>query len=103
MINKKDKTFYDKVYSFVRKIPKGKVSTYEIVADHINSRAYRAVGTALHKNPYREVPCHRVVNSNGEVGGFARGVNKKISLLRKEGIKIKGKKIVNLERYLFNP
>jgi methylated-DNA-[protein]-cysteine S-methyltransferase len=68
----------------------------------MGTKAYRAVGTAMNKNPYApEVPCHRVVNSNGEVGGFANGTSKKIEMLKKEGIPIKDNKVENFEKYLY--
>jgi len=82
--------FQEKVYNVVKKIPKGQVLTYKEVARRMGSpRAYRAVGKALHKNPFKEVPCHRVIKSNGEIGGFARGTKVKIKLLKKEGLNIK--------------
>lgn len=86
--------FEEKVYGAVKKISRGKVATYSNVARSIGKpRAARAVGNALNKNPFREVPCHRVVRSDGEVGGFARGINIKINLLRKEGVKIADQKV----------
>jgi len=92
--------FSNKVYNIVKKIPKGKVSTYKNVAKALNCKAYRAVGTALNKNPYApKVPCHRVINSNGYVGGFAKGTNAKIRLLKSEGIEIRNNKI-DLKKYL---
>ena len=95
MINKK-------VLDLVRKIPKGKVTTYKIIAEKQNSRAYRAVGSALknNKNPVI-IPCHRVINSDGSLGGYKgiRNNKEKSDLLRKEGIEInKGK--IDL-KYLF--
>lgn len=79
--------FQKKVYDYVRTIPEGKTATYKQVAAAIGKpKAYRAVGNALNKNPFApEVPCHRVVRSDGEVGGFASGAAKKIKLLKKEG------------------
>ena len=86
----------------LKKIPKGKVTTYKDLANSIGSKAYRAVGRALGKNPQApKLPCHRVVNSDGKIGGYAFGTNKKIQLLKKEGINIKNKKIVNLKEVLF--
>lgn len=86
--------FEKKVYADVRKIPCGKVTTYAVVAHAIGRpRACRAVGNALNKNLFLGVPCHRVVRSDGEVGGFARGTKVKINLLRKEGIKIVNRKV----------
>jgi len=94
--------FQEKVYNLCKKIPKGKVTTYKIIAEKLGTEAYRAVGTTLNKNPFApKVPCHRVVNSDGNVGGFAKGINKKIKLLKKEGVKIKNNKI-NLRKYLFD-
>ena len=96
------KGFTKAVYNITKRIPKGRVSTYGEIAKALNSKAYRAVGHALNKNPYAPiVPCHRVVNSNGKIGGFASGTENKIKLLRKEGIKIKNSKIVNFKKVIF--
>lgn len=77
--------FEKKVYNVVRKIPKGKVLTYKQVAVLAgNPMAYRAVGNILAKNYNPQISCHRVVKSNGEVGGYNRGVKKKLDLLKKE-------------------
>ena len=99
--------FDEKVWSLCSKIPAGKVSTYGAIARAMHTKAYQAVGMALNRNPHgyidgdRKVPCHRVINSDGKVGGFAHGTKSKIALLKKEGIKIeKGK--VDLERYFFS-
>lgn len=93
--------FQNKVYDLCKKIPKGKVTTYKIIAKKIGTKAYRAVGTALNKNPFApEVSCHRVVNSNGFAGGFAKGINKKIKLLKKEGVEVKNCKIKNFRKIL---
>ncbi|MGB9748312.1 MAG: MGMT family protein [Candidatus Woesearchaeota archaeon] len=97
------KNFYLRVYEIVSRIPKGRVATYKLVAKALNTRAYRAVGNALNKNPYKNVPCHRVVKSNGFVGGYAKGANEKIRILRSEGIKIENNRIVNFEKSVFNP
>lgn len=81
--------FEEKVYSAVKKIPKGEVRSYEWVAKQIgNPKAVRAVGNALNKNPYAPiVPCHRVIRKDGSIGGFASGTRNKIELLKKEGYK----------------
>lgn len=77
--------FREKVYEVVRKIPGGKTMAYKEVAESVGSpRAWRAVGNALNKNRNPEVPCHRVIRSNGRVGGYRGGTKKKISLLKKE-------------------
>lgn len=95
--------FQTKVYNALIKVPKGKITTYKILANKLNSKAYRAVGSACNKNPYApEVPCHRVVNSDGRVGGFARGKKAKILLLKKEGINVKDDKILGFEKKLFH-
>ncbi|MCD4666225.1 MGMT family protein [archaeon] len=94
--------FNEKVYKICKKIPKGKISTYGEIARKLNSKAYRAVGNALNKNPYApQVPCHRVIGSNGHLTGFASGLKNKAKMLRKEGIEIKNNK-VNLKKYLYN-
>ena len=94
--------FNQKVYKLCQKIPKGKISTYKEIAKKLNSKAYRAVGNALNKNPYApKVPCHRVIKTNGEVGGFASGTKNKIKLLEKEGIKINNSKI-DLENIFYD-
>ncbi|MFH1505813.1 MAG: MGMT family protein [archaeon] len=94
--------FTQKIYNLARKIPKGKVTTYKILAEKTGSKAYRAVGSAMHNNPYwPKVPCHRVVNSNGSLGGFASGTKRKITLLKKEGIEVKKGKIVDFKKKLF--
>ncbi len=77
------------------------VSSYKIIAEKLGTRAYRAVGNALNKNDSKEIPCHRVVNSKGELHGFAGGLKSKKKLLEKEGIKIKNNKVVNFEKVLF--
>lgn len=92
----------ERCYKLICKIPKGKVTTYKEVAEALGVRGYRWVGKILSKNPKPvEIPCHRVVKSNGEVGGYIMGVEKKIELLRSEGIPIKNGKIVNFQRYFF--
>lgn len=94
--------FNEKVLELTKRIPKGRVTTYKLIAEKLNTHAYRAVGTALHNNKRPIIiPCHRVVNSNGFVGGYAKGIKQKIRLLKKEGIEIKNKKIEDFEKVLF--
>jgi methylated-DNA-[protein]-cysteine S-methyltransferase len=84
------------------KIPKGKVTTYKEVAQKLDSKAYRAVGTVIGKNPNApEVPCHRVVGSDGSLGGYAFGLDKKIELLKQENIEVRNNKIENFKDKLF--
>lgn len=79
-------TFREKVYRVVKKIPRGKTLTYKEVAEKAGSpKAYRAVGNILNKNRDPEVPCHRVIRSDGRVGGYNLGTEKKEAILRKEG------------------
>jgi methylated-DNA-[protein]-cysteine S-methyltransferase len=84
--------FQRDVYEAVRAIGAGEVKTYKWVAAKIGRpKAYRAVGNALNRNPSPgTIPCHRVIKSNGSIGGFSRGVKAKIKMLRREGTKIDG-------------
>ena len=64
-------TFNQKVWTLTLKIPKGKISTYKEIAHAMHSKAYRAIGTALSKNPFAPtIPCHRVISSAGKLIGF---------------------------------
>lgn len=89
------------VYSLVSSIPPGKVITYGQLATSVgNSRAARGIGKVLNKNPRPViVPCHRVVCSDGHVGGYMYGKKRKISLLIKEGIPIENDIIRDFEKY----
>jgi len=81
------KNFKQKIFAIVRKIPKGSFSTYKEVACLAGSpRAYRAVGNILAKNYDPKIPCHRVVRSDGDIGGYNHGIKNKIKLLKKEGV-----------------
>lgn len=83
------RSFAMRVYEVVKTIPKGKVFCYRDVAFLVGSpKAYRAVGTALSKNRDPGIPCHRVIRSDGKVGGYNRGSRKKELLLRREGVRI---------------
>lgn len=95
--------FSSRVLDICLRIPKGKVSTYAMLACAAgSSQAARAVGNALNKNEKPVVvPCHRVVRSDGFVGGYAFGAKKKIALLRGEGVKVSSEGRVDLKRYLF--
>ena len=96
------KNFSEKCYEVLRKVPKGKVTTYKAIAEALNTRAYRAVGGAMNKNPYApEVPCHRVVGSNGKMVGYAGGIKKKIQMLKKEGVNIENGKVADFENKLY--
>lgn len=79
------KRFKEKVLKIVSRIPKGRVLTYRKVACMAGSPfAYRAVGNILNKNYDPKIPCHRVIRSDGTLGGYNRGVANKIKLLKEE-------------------
>jgi len=84
--------FYKKVWLTVLKIPQGTTRTYKWVAEKVGiPKAYRAVGVALKNNPLPIIiPCHRVIKSSGELGGYIYGVKKKYQLLLKEKAVKKG-------------
>lgn len=78
-------SFKEKVFDVVRKIPEGELLTYKEVAKRSGSpRAYRAVGNILNTNYDPDIPCHRVIRSDGSIGGYNRGINNKIQKLEKE-------------------
>lgn len=80
--------FRDKVFNIVKGIPKGEVLSYREVARRAGSpRAYRAVGNVLNNNPdLKHIPCHRVIKSDGQIGGYRYGSKRKKALLEKEGV-----------------
>ncbi len=94
--------FQEEVLEATSEIPEGRVTTYKKLAEAVGKpKSYRGVGNILAHNPrYEKVPCHRVVKSNGDIGGFIEGQEKKEALLREEGVEIKNGK-VNLEKHLF--
>ncbi|MFP4005309.1 MAG: MGMT family protein [Candidatus Hadarchaeia archaeon] len=91
--------FKKKVLEKISEIPRGKVSTYKQIARAVGSpKASRAVGNVLAENPKPEkFPCHRVVRSDGRLGGYSGRRNKE-SLLREEGVKVRDGK-VDLDRF----
>lgn len=85
----KQKNFSEKVFDVVRKIPVGSVLTYKQVAEKVGSPlASRAVGNILHTNHDPNIPCHRVIRTDGKLGGYNRGSTEKRKILEKEGYKI---------------
>ena len=84
--------FQLKVWAYLRKIPRGTVKTYSQVAKGIGKPlAARAVANAIGKNPYApKIPCHRVIRSDGSLGGYSGkgGLKTKKFLLKREGIKL---------------
>lgn len=86
----------NKVYKIVKEIPRRETLTYKRIAELAGfPRAWRAVGNILNKNKDPRIPCHRVIKSDGNVGGYRYGTKKKTALLRKEKVIIKRGKIVN--------
>ena len=93
--------FNNRCYKIVSSIPKGKISTYGDIAKVLGTKAYQAVGNAMAKNPNLiSVPCHRVIESDGSIGGYALGTSKKITLLKKEGIIVKKDKVSNFKNLI---
>lgn len=108
--------FDEACYQLLCSVPRGKVTTYQLLATAVakrfgfSPRAVRAVGGAMNRNPDApRVPCHRVVRSDGSLGGYAGGVGKKIALLQSEGINIsessasKNRTVLNLRSVQFDP
>ncbi|MDE1865942.1 MAG: MGMT family protein [Candidatus Micrarchaeota archaeon] len=98
----KHKEFSERCRLAVKSVPRGRVTTYAAIARALHSRAYRAVGTAMRNNRDPSVPCHRVVRSDGMVGGYNRGKETKVRILRGEGIKVVDGRI-DLTVYAFKP
>lgn len=85
MIQEKSNSFRERVLMVVRTIPKGQTRTYKEVATAAgNPKAYRAVGAILRTNYDVAIPCHRVIRSDGTLGGYNRGIRQKEKLLAKE-------------------
>jgi methylated-DNA-[protein]-cysteine S-methyltransferase len=88
--------FQASVYDAVRLIPRGKVTTYRLLADYLGCRSCRAVGQALKRNPFApEVPCHRVIASDMSIGGFngsrsGPDIQRKMDMLLEEGLDLQG-------------
>jgi deoxyribonuclease V len=97
---------YRHTWSLTEQVPRGRVTTYGAIARALGDiRASRAVGIMEHVNPRPIiVPCHRVVYSDGSLGGYGstEGVPQKVRLLREEGINIKNGKIENFKDVFFN-
>lgn len=107
-MNKQLTPFQKKIYTLLTQVPSGKVTTYKALAQASGTRAYRAVGAAMRNNPFApDVPCHRVVKSDGSIGGYkgvsqlGPEVSEKIVRLRQEGVEIVAGKIMDFESRLF--
>ena len=96
-------SFQSQCYEALKKVPRGKVITYGGLAEMIGRpNAHRAVGSAMNKNPFApKVPCHRVVKSNGDLGGFSIDTKVKIKRLQEEGVMVSNNKIVDFQSILF--
>lgn len=98
-------SFNQRCYQLLRQVPAGRVTTYKDIAEALGTKAFQAVGRAMNQNPNPvEVPCHRVVNSDGRLGGYAFGSERKQALLEAEGVSIQSGKIVEFDsvRYDFD-
>jgi len=92
-----DTSFNERCYALLKLIPEGKVTTYKEMANALGTKAWRAVGSAMAKNKHLLViPCHRVVRSDGTIGEYALGADKKAELLAKEGVLITNGKVKDL-------
>ncbi len=92
-----------KIYKKLLEVPEGKITTYGELAKAVGlTNGQRAVGKIMNKNPYPAIiPCHRVVKSDGKIGGYAYGVEIKTNMLKNEGIKIQNGKILDWENTVY--
>jgi len=96
--------FQRRVYDAISRVPRGKVTTYKLVAAAIGCGSCRAVGQALRRNPFApKVPCHRVIASDLTIGGFAGErtgprIRSKLALLKAEGVRFSGGRLADKRR-----
>ena len=92
-----------KIYKKLLQVPPGKITTYGELSRAIGfENGQRVIGQIMKKNPFPVIiPCHRVVRSDGKIGGYAFGLDIKRNMLTKEGICIKNDKIENFEKSFF--
>jgi len=96
--------FNQRCYALLCQVPRGRVTTYKAIAEALGTKAYRAVGNAMNRNPRPiEVPCHRVVSSDGRIGGYVEGAQRKFELLKSEGIEVVDGRIVDFKQKCFPP
>lgn len=101
-MNSRNPGFYESCYEILKQVPQGKVTTYCEIAKALNSKAWRAVGSAMANNKQLiGIPCHRVVRSDGSIGQYALGADKKSALLQQEGIAVANGKVKDLARYMY--
>ena len=93
----------EKIYRKLLEVPSGYVTTYGELAKAINLKnGQRAIGQIMKKNPFPVIiPCHRVVKSDGTVGGYVYGTERKKHMLSSEGLKINNNKILDFKKNLF--
>ncbi len=92
-----------RVYKKLLEVPKGKITTYGELANAVGIKnGQRVIGNIMNKNPYPViVPCHRVVKSDGEIGGYAYGENVKTKMLSDEGVNTLKGKIQDFDKKLY--
>ena len=92
-----------KIYKKLLEVPQGKITTYGDLAKAVGLKnGQRAIGNIMNKNPYPGiVPCHRVIKSDGKLGGYAYGEKSKTKMLNREGVKIQNGKIMDFEKTVF--
>lgn len=94
--------FNERCYALLKQVPEGKVTTYMEIAKALDTKACRAVGSAMAKNRNLFIiPCHRVIRSDGSIGQYALGTEKKTSLLINEGISITDSKVTDIDKFLY--
>ena len=100
-MNSVNNSFNERCYELLKLIPEGKVTTYKEIARALQTNAWRAVGSAMAKNEHLfDIPCHRVVRSDGSVGQYALGTDRKVEILIKEGVSVCNDKVNNLEMFM---
>jgi methylated-DNA-[protein]-cysteine S-methyltransferase len=98
--------FQQKVYSALRKIPRGKVTTYKLLAESLDCNSAQAIGQALRRNPFApKVPCHRVIKTDLTPGGYSgeiagKKLQRKLALLRQEGVIFSDNKLSDKSRII---
>jgi methylated-DNA-[protein]-cysteine S-methyltransferase len=103
----KNNNFAKECYELLKQVPEGRVTTYKIIADKLGKKCYRLIGQIMAKNKNApQIPCHRVVKSNGEIGGYMgsleNSIDRKIKLLKQENVEIKNNKIVDFLQKLYH-
>lgn len=91
------------VYKKLIQVPAGNVTTYSELAKAVGLKnGQRAIGNIMKNNPFPVIiPCHRVVKSDGKIGGYAYGEKVKTNMLKKEGIKIQDGKILEWNKRFY--